>query len=163
MAVDTWSPPLAMSQFFTRCLSAACQLLRLWVTPLVKRDNALTSRREHWEGLAALRRSMLVLVCSIFVISTAASAEIEPDAVVVARSVACYQIETLNNYDELFVSGERRAAQRLMFAALAQGDCVILAGRTRAYRQMYRAYRTCVRPSNHSNCIWIDNGVLRSW
>jgi hypothetical protein len=108
-----------------------------------------------------LVRLFLMLACSVFMIGSAFASE--PDAVVIARSVGCYQLETLNSYDELFVSGERRAAQRLMFAALAQGDCVILAGRTRAFRQLYRDYRTCVRPTNQLSCVWIDNGLLRSW
>lgn len=105
----------------------------------------------------------LIALLACIVVMMVPALAVEPDAVVVARSVGCYHIETLNSYDELFGAGDHRAAQRLMFVALAQGDCVVLAGRTRAFRQIYRDYRTCVRPANQTSCLWIDNGVLRSW
>lgn len=88
---------------------------------------------------------------------------IEPDAVVVVRSIGCYRVDVMHRYDELFQSGERRAAQSLLLNALARSECLILPDKTRASREQYLDRRTCIRPDHLSNCIWVENLVLRAW
>lgn len=87
----------------------------------------------------------------------------EADTTVVAKSIGCYQVDIMHRYDELFQSGERRAAQNLLLSALANSECVILPGKTRAAREQYLDRRTCIRPDHLSNCIWVENLVLRAW
>jgi hypothetical protein len=87
----------------------------------------------------------------------------EPDAVVVVKSIGCYQLDIMHRYDELFQLGERRAAQSLLLNALARSECIILPGKTRASREQYLDRRTCIRPDNLSSCIWVENPVLRAW
>jgi hypothetical protein len=87
----------------------------------------------------------------------------EPDTIVVARSIGCYRVDIMHRYDELFQSGERRAAQSLLLNALAKSECIILPGKTRASREQYLDRRTCIRPDHLSSCIWVENPVLRAW
>jgi hypothetical protein len=87
----------------------------------------------------------------------------ESDAVIVVRSIGCYQLDIMHRYDELFQSGERRAAQSLLLNALARSECIILPSKTRASREHYIDRRTCIRLDHLTTCIWVENPVLGAW
>jgi hypothetical protein len=106
-------------------------------------------------GLALLMMWLMANVTTTFAA--------ESDAVVAVRSIGCYQLDIMHRYDELFQSGERRAAQSLLLSALAKSECIILPGKTRALREQYIDRRTCIRPDHLATCIWVENPVLRAW
>jgi hypothetical protein len=110
-----------------------------------------------------MKRVGLALLLMWSIANAAATFAAEPDAIVVARSIGCYRVDIMHRYDELFQSGERRAAQSLLLNALAKSECIILPGKTRAAREQYLERRTCIRPDHLSSCIWVENPVLRAW
>ncbi len=104
---------------------------------------------------------LALLIWSMASVTTTLASE--SDAVVVVRSIGCYQLDVMHRYDELFQLGERRAAQSLLLNALAKSECIILPGKTRASREQYIDRRTCIRPDHLATCIWVENPVLRAW
>ncbi len=110
-----------------------------------------------------MKRVWLALLTIWWMANAATTLAAEPDAVVVAKSIGCYQVDIMYRYDELFQSGEKRAAQSLLLNALAKSECIILPGKTRAARERYLDRRTCIRLDYLSNCIWVENPVLRAW
>jgi hypothetical protein len=97
--------------------------------------------------------SALILTVGIL-IGFPATAE-EANGEILRKALGCYQMETLLRMDELSQVGHSEETQRLGLDSIANGDCVLLEGRTQVFKEKFSDGYVCVRAAGQHGCLWV--------